>query len=62
MRRRYWANPQTSIASDEAAEALLHPDLWGVMRFSAGTGRKGRPDMNLDTPLAPDSGPSIELE
>jgi hypothetical protein len=33
LQRRYWANPLTAIISDEAAEAMLHPDLWGLVRF-----------------------------
>lgn len=34
LRRLYWANKLTAILSDEAAEALLHPDLWGFVRFT----------------------------
>lgn len=33
MRRIYWSNKATSIVSDEAAESMLHPDLWGYVRF-----------------------------
>jgi hypothetical protein len=34
MRRIYWANKSTSIVADEAAEAILHPDLWGHVLFT----------------------------
>lgn len=60
--RHYWANGQTSIVSDEAAEALLHPDLWGMLRFSTGSGKKGRPEMSLDAPLGTDASPDFELD
>ena len=35
LQRVYWANKATAIVSDVAAEADLHPDLWGFVRFSA---------------------------
>ncbi len=41
FQRLYWANPQTAIVSDEAAEAMLHPDLWGYVRFSGKIGKEG---------------------
>src|SRR5690606_16766620 len=31
--RHYWSNPATAIVSDVAAEAELHPDLWGFVGF-----------------------------
>jgi len=47
LQRCYWANPLTAIVSDEAAEAMLHPDLWGLVRF-VDAGDKG------DTPEGPE--------
>jgi hypothetical protein len=61
MQRLYWANPQTAIVSDEAAEAMLHPDLWGIVRFAAGAGRKGQPELNMERTLAP-GGDEEEIE
>lgn len=34
LQRLYWANKATAITADVAAEAELHPDLWGFLRFS----------------------------
>jgi hypothetical protein len=34
LQRIYWANRDTQIVSDEAAEAALHPDLWGYVIFA----------------------------
>lgn len=52
LQRRYWANSLTAIVSDEAAEAMLHPDLWGLVRFSLDAGDKGdAPDMDMDLGL-----------
>jgi hypothetical protein len=48
LQRLYWANPLTAIVSDEAAESMLHPDLWGLVRFK-GAGAAGD---------APDAGPA----
>lgn len=64
IERLYWANPQTKMLSDEAVESRLHPNLWGTVRFSAGTGRKGLPGLDLDKPLGtePDEDVSLELE
>jgi hypothetical protein len=47
LQRLYWANPQTSIVSDEAAEATLHPDLWGMVRFLARSRKDEVPDLDL---------------
>ncbi|MGD0093484.1 MAG: hypothetical protein ABSE73_26525, partial [Planctomycetota bacterium] len=44
LQRLYWANAATAIVSDEAAEAMLHPGLWGYVRFSGATGKAGAPD------------------
>ena len=33
MRRVYWANKATAMLADAPSEALLHPDLWGTVRF-----------------------------
>ncbi|HUW35397.1 MAG TPA: hypothetical protein VM223_27620 [Planctomycetota bacterium] len=33
LRRIYWSNKATSIVSDAPSEAVLHPDLWGNIRF-----------------------------
>ena len=50
LQRLYWANTSTAIVSDEAAEALLQPGLWGFVRFSGGGGKAGQPEA-----LRPDS-------
>jgi len=55
IERRYWANPQTRMLSDEAIEAQLHPDLWGLVRFSTETGRKGQPDFDMEKTLGGDA-------
>ena len=36
LRRLYWANKNTHILADEAAEAQIQPDLWGHVIFKAG--------------------------
>ncbi len=33
--RSYWANKATMLVSDVPGEIMLHPDRWGVLRFSA---------------------------
>jgi hypothetical protein len=33
LRREYWANKATQIIADAPSEAILHPDLWGHIRF-----------------------------
>jgi hypothetical protein len=33
LRRVYWANQSTHILADAPSEALLHPGLWGTVRF-----------------------------
>jgi len=33
LQRIYWSNKATSITSDAPSEALMHPDLWGTVRF-----------------------------
>lgn len=33
LRREYWANKATQIIADAPSEAVLHPDLWGHVRF-----------------------------
>lgn len=48
MQRLYWANPQTGIVADEAAEAMLRPDLWGTVRFSDRTSPKGQPELKIE--------------
>jgi len=50
FQRLYWANKATAIVSDVAAEADLHPDLWGFVRFADETGGNWKPN-----------GPEIEL-
>ena len=62
MQRLYWANPQTSIVSDEAAESRLHPDLWGMVRFGTGTGRKGQPEIDMENTLKGDAGDELKLD
>jgi hypothetical protein len=54
LERVYWANPQTAMLADEAIEAQLHPDLWGAVRFSAGSGSKGKPELDMETKLGGD--------
>jgi hypothetical protein len=54
LQRLYWANPQTAMLSDEPIEAQLHPDLWGTVRFSAGGGSKGKPELDMETKLGGD--------
>jgi hypothetical protein len=49
MQRLYWSNLQTGIVSDEAAEALLRPDLWGSVRFVDRRAPKGQPELNMDS-------------
>ncbi|HEY3324298.1 MAG TPA: hypothetical protein VGP72_27855 [Planctomycetota bacterium] len=44
LQRLYWANSSTAIVSDEAAEAMLHPSLWGYVRFSGAAGKAGSTD------------------
>jgi len=44
LQRLYWANAATAIVSDEAAEAMLHPGLWGYVRFSGTAGKAGQPE------------------
>lgn len=63
LQRLYWANQQTAIVSDEAAEASLQPDLWGVVRFSTGAAKRDQPDIDIEkggTPPADTEEPSIE--
>ncbi len=48
LQRRYWANPLTAIISDEAAEAMLHPDLWGLVRFLDAGDKGGDPEAGPD--------------
>jgi hypothetical protein len=33
VQRLYWSNKATGIISDVPGEAMLHPDLWGRLRF-----------------------------
>jgi hypothetical protein len=46
LQRRYWANGLTAIISDEAAEAMLHPDLWGMVRFAEKSARADEPELD----------------
>ncbi len=52
MQRLYWANQQTAIVSDEAAEAVLRPDLWGSIRF-AGAASNTKPSMDAESMTRP---------
>ncbi|HCE42150.1 MAG TPA: hypothetical protein DET40_01210 [Lentisphaeria bacterium] len=52
MQRLYWANQQTAIVSDEAAEAALRPDLWGTLRF-AGAAANSKPTMDTENMIKP---------
>jgi hypothetical protein len=33
LQRIYWSNKATGITADVAFEAMIHPDLWGFVRF-----------------------------
>ena len=37
-----------AIISDEAAEAMLHPDLWGLVRFLDAGDKGGDPEAGPD--------------
>ena len=62
IERRYWANPQTAILSDEAIESQLHPDLWGTVRFSATADRKGQPELDMEKKLGGELEDDFDLE
>jgi hypothetical protein len=62
LERVYWANAQTAILADEAIESQLHPELWGAVRFSAGTGRKGLPDLDMEKTLGDESDDEFQLD
>ena len=32
--RTYWANPATGLVNDVPGEIMLHPGLWGTVRFA----------------------------
>ena len=32
--RSYWANPATMLVDDIPGEIMLHPNLWGEVRFA----------------------------
>jgi hypothetical protein len=51
LQRRYWANPLTAIVSDETAEAMLYPNLWGTVRFSDTRGQDENPETKIDEAL-----------
>jgi hypothetical protein len=34
LQRRYWANPSNATVADMAAEATIHPELWGWLYFT----------------------------
>jgi hypothetical protein len=56
LQRLYWSNNATAIVSDEAAEAMLNPGLWGFVRFSGMTGKPGTPqETRLDKVLRRDA-------
>ena len=47
LRRIYWSNKSTNIVSDEAAEAQIHPELWGHVVFGvASSGAAGAQDID----------------
>jgi hypothetical protein len=48
LQRAYWANSQTTILADEALEAQLHPDLWGMIRFLPDAERRNSGKQDLD--------------
>ncbi len=62
FQRIYWANAQTAIVSDEAIESQLHPDLWGLVRFSTESGRKGQPEFDMEQRLGDDVGEDSTLD
>ncbi|HUS58532.1 MAG TPA: hypothetical protein VM141_07755 [Planctomycetota bacterium] len=56
LRRVYWSNKATSIVADAPSEAVLHPDLWGMIRFHAKDAKSldvldpmGTPDVDKGT-------------
>ena len=56
LRRVYWSNRATSIVADAPSEAVLHPDLWGMIRFHAKDAKSldvldpmGTPDVDKGT-------------
>ena len=62
IQRLYWANAQTAMLSDEPTEAQLHPDLWGLVRFSTGAGRKGQPDSDMEKTLGGNEGDDLKVD
>ena len=62
LERVYWANAQTAMLADEAIEAQLHPDLWGAVRFSAGSGSKGKPDLDMEKKLGGELDDDFKLD
>lgn len=62
MQRLYWANSQTAILSDEALESQLHPNLWGLVRFSKNAGRQGQPEFDAEQMLDGDAGDDFMLD
>lgn len=62
LERVYWANAQTAVLSDEAIEAQLHPDLWGAVRFSAGSGPKGKPELDMENKLGGELDDDFKLD
>ena len=51
LRRIYWSNKATSIVADAPSEAVLHPDLWGNVRFH---------ERDASQPEASEAAPEIE--
>ncbi|MBI2192568.1 MAG: hypothetical protein HYU36_11350 [Planctomycetes bacterium] len=66
LQRLYWSNPQTSIVSDEAAEATLHPELWGTVKFRGRSDKEAAPELDLqkktETGDASDEVEDVEME
>ena len=60
LARAYWANTQTQMLSDEPIESQLHPDLWGILRFTADSGPKGKPEFDMEKKL--DAGADDDLD
>ena len=54
MQRLYWANQQTSVVADEAAESQLHPEAWGSLRFDGEAASTAPAARDPESILAPE--------
>jgi hypothetical protein len=56
LRRVYWANHSTHILADAPSEAMLHPSLWGTVRFH-GTEKSALEQLRESAELGTGPGP-----